>query len=685
MLTTPVRCGPVGPFRLGRVVRVVRLTRLIWWLALGLLAVGLPAVGLVAVGQTPALALAQPAQPDQPAQLTPSTQPSTPSRDARDHITARAWLDDPASSLGPDQVRSMRWTPYTGPLRRGFTDSTTWLRLRIDPAKNPGQPDTGGQTRLVLRMQPGHLDEIALFDPRYPDRPPKLAGDRHDWRLSEYRSFNQNLVIDAPHEPIEVLLRLRTTSHHGIHVEALHWDAAEATDRVQQLVMGAVIAFLLMVLAWALLAWVESRERVIAAFIAHQFVSVLFALSLLGFFRVYLCDWLPAAVTDRISSAMFPIGASAVLWFHWHFLREFKPPRLAMHGLQGLATGAALLPLVVLAGLTRQALQITVALTVLYPPLLLLMAWRTKVSARDDPPRLSRRRLMSIYGLMMLILGTAALPALGWMPSPPWAMYSAIAYGLISAAMLFSALRARAAYAASARRKVQADFRLAEQLVAQERARLREQEQFMTMLTHELTNALATAHLAIGSLGSDSPMRGRGYRAIDSMRDIIKRCVLSGELETADSVLKVAAVDIAALLQELRAQLQAGASITLNTDAGLPECATDRQLLGVALGNLLDNAVKYRAVASVVEVNAQLQSRGPQAGLQISVCNAPGEAGRPDPEQVFKKYWRGVGATRHAGSGLGLYLSSMIARRLGGELCHQPDEDVVRFVLWLPI
>ena len=133
-------------------------------------------VWLLAVWQLPGLAQpAEPAQQAQQAQLL---------SDQRDHISARAWLDDPASSLGPDQVRAMGWTTYTGPLRRGFTGSTTWLRLKITPA-DPGRRAADRQTRLVLRIQPGHLDEIALFDPRYPDQPPQLAGDRHDWRLSE--------------------------------------------------------------------------------------------------------------------------------------------------------------------------------------------------------------------------------------------------------------------------------------------------------------------------------------------------------------------------------------------------------------------------------------------------------------------------------------------------------------------
>lgn len=207
----------------------------------------------------------------------------------------------------------------------------------------------------------------------------------------------------------------------------------------------------------------------------------------------------------------------------------------------------------------------------------------------------------------------------------------------------------------------------------------------MTMLSHELTTALSTAHLAIGRLTPESPMRGRGYRAIVSMRAIIERCRLSGEFETTDATPKLAAVNIPELLHELCEQIPCGTSIVVNTDPGLPECATDRQLLGVILGNLLDNALKYGGNASPVEVTASAQPRGALAGLQLSVVNAPSDVGRPDPEKIFRKYWRGQGATCCAGSGLGLYLSSMIADRLGGELRYQPNLSNVRFELWLPI
>jgi signal transduction histidine kinase len=207
----------------------------------------------------------------------------------------------------------------------------------------------------------------------------------------------------------------------------------------------------------------------------------------------------------------------------------------------------------------------------------------------------------------------------------------------------------------------------------------------MTMLSHELTNALATAHLAIGSLSQESAMRVRGYRAVESMREIIRRCTQSGEFEAKESTPVLAAVNVPALLQELCAQMYGDDQILIKIDADMPDCHTDRKLLTIILSNLLDNALKYRATASAIELATGPHSRGSLGGLLFSVSNVPGEAGRPDAEQVFKKYWRGPAATRHAGSGLGLYLSALIANHLGGDLRYQPEDTKVRFELWLPI
>lgn len=606
-------------------------------------------------------------------------------QDHGDLISERAWLDDPTNSLGPDQVRVMTgWTPYSGPLRRGFRESTTWLKLRLEPIAHGERRNPSRESRIVLRILPGHLDEIALFDPRRPSERPLLAGDTYDWKLGEYRSFNQNLVIDSPAEPLEILLRLRTTSHHGIHVEALTWGDIEAADRRQHLIIGAVVIFLTMILAWAINAWFERPDRVIAAFIVHQSVSLLFTLVLLGFVRVYLSDFLSANVISLINSVAFPVTTIAVLWFHWNLIREFTPHPIFLRCVKWLVLLMPITLLLIFEGFVRQALQITLIVTMLTPLLLLLAIASAPRRLQEDVPRLSRRYMIMSYSLMLVILWNASLPAFGWLPSPPWAMYSAISYGVVSAAILLSILRSRAKYLDEVSRRTQTQLALTAQALEQERSLRQEQDQFITMLTHEITNSLATAQLAIGGLDPKSSMRARGYRAIEGLRDIMRRCILSGEIESKKSLVQTKSTDLQKILQETRDQIERRDLIHLRIDPDLPRCETDGQLLRIVIGNLLDNAVKYRAVDSLVDVRATKALRDAKTGLQVVVSNEPGESGQPDPEMVFKKYWRGPGAARLAGSGLGLYLSSMIASRLGGDLRYRYEAPYVRFVLWLP-
>jgi signal transduction histidine kinase len=231
----------------------------------------------------------------------------------------------------------------------------------------------------------------------------------------------------------------------------------------------------------------------------------------------------------------------------------------------------------------------------------------------------------------------------------------------------------------------EAKLMLTESMLSLEQDKRREQDRFMTMLTHELTNTLTTAQLALGTLSTESSMRARGYRAIESMRDIIRRCAQSSAIEAEASTPKITAVNVHALLAKTCEELADSASIHLNVHSGIPLCQSDPKLLGIIMDNLLDNAIKYRATSSIIHVTAETHVRDGVAGFRVSVSNDVGPAGRPDPEKIFSKYWRGPDATRYAGSGLGLYLCAQIAGHLKGKLRYQPAEDQVRFELWLPL
>jgi signal transduction histidine kinase len=258
-------------------------------------------------------------------------------------------------------------------------------------------------------------------------------------------------------------------------------------------------------------------------------------------------------------------------------------------------------------------------------------------------------------------------------------------YIVVSYLLMVSTLWIRVRYAEEFRRQTLIALTLSHQEVTLARDRAQEQEQFLAMLTHELTTPLSVASLALSKLSETSAIRTRAYRAVDSMRGIIERVSLADRLDRDNSLLRREVVDVTALLRELREQFndddQTGPRIALRLE-GRMQCQTERQLLAMVMGNLMDNALKYGA--GEVMVAGRAQDRGQQPGLLLAVSNPAGPSGRPDPTHLFEKYHRGRAAMGKPGTGLGLYLSALITKRLGGELRHLPEADDVRFELWLP-
>ena len=71
-------------------------------------------------------------------------------------------------------------------------------------------------------------------------------------------------------------------------------------------------------------------------------------------------------------------------------------------------------------------------------------------------------------------------------------------------------------------------------------------------------------------------------------------------------------------------------------------------------------------------------------GSRLAITNAVGMMGAPDPDRVFKKYYRNPSATRLSGSGLGLFLVHELIGVPGGSIECQPRDEQVTFTLWIP-
>ena len=105
--------------------------------------------------------------------------------------------------------------------------------------------------------------------------------------------------------------------------------------------------------------------------------------------------------------------------------------------------------------------------------------------------------------------------------------------------------------------------------------------------------------------------------------------------------------------------------------------------------NLLENAEKYSAAGSRIRVAAIVHTIEGAEGVRISVSNEAGDAGVPDPEKLFTKYYRSRRAHRQPGSGLGLFLVSNWVKALGGKISFESygrdnASQIVIFSLWIP-
>ena len=110
------------------------------------------------------------------------------------------------------------------------------------------------------------------------------------------------------------------------------------------------------------------------------------------------------------------------------------------------------------------------------------------------------------------------------------------------------------------------------------------------------------------------------------------------------------------------------------THAAVPlHIQSDQQYLSIALGNLLDNALKYSPPTSQVQVTCAPCGQTGRDGVCVQVTNDVGQAGWPDPERLFQKYYRNPAAQHHIGSGLGLYLVKGLLDLLACTIRYKPQ------------
>jgi two-component system sensor histidine kinase KdpD len=233
------------------------------------------------------------------------------------------------------------------------------------------------------------------------------------------------------------------------------------------------------------------------------------------------------------------------------------------------------------------------------------------------------------------------------------------------------------------------------QALAQQLEAGRQSEQLRIALidamSHELKTPLTSIKAAItalmGAPGALSPASAElvkiAAEEAEHLQKLIDNAVDLARLDTARIEVRLEVSDLAATVREvvesMRQEIE-DRPVEVNSADQPPPLPFDRRLVGLALKQLIDNALKYSLPGTPVTI----QLRHDATNASIDVTNRGGGIPVTEQARIFERFYRSPSVQRRIpGSGLGLSIALRIAEAHNGDLTvmSQPGETTFRLTL----
>ena len=592
---------------------------------------------------------------------------------AADLVRERAVFEDVSRSMSLAQAEVAAFKVIDGELvGEGFRRSALWLRLQVDvPASRPP---------LVLSIRPSLLDTATLYLPNA-EGPGVID-------LSQ-RSAQAHTAFDLPAGPQTLYLRVQSASFLILDVQVESSADEMAGTLADHTKTGAIVAIYASLLIGALGYVFIYRSSVVVFLFLNLLTSLLLYLAQFDFAgQLSPWGWL---MNKSASRWLTIINFMCVCLLTQSVLGFLGRPRLQLL-VRGLAGGFAVLALAFFYFDPFEVLRISSAFGAV--SLLSIFGGLTLWLLRQAPPWRELQVQHLLIGLTVFafdfVLVNAMLQILRLIPVNGLLLNGLAFRGFFLPLTLFCVFwqvsRNRDIYAEGQRLARAA----AEVQYSETKKRLDQQSEFIAMLVHEFKTPLYTIQLAATSLSNRQGMRDEEarrfnniLRAADDLNFIIERCAQVDQIEQGQLPLLPTQVHLDTLLNETR-PVQGSERLVLSGPKGL-RLVTDYQYLRIIVLNLVTNALKYSPPDSPVQVSLEPLTEGGKALVLLKISNALGNAGAPDPARVFNRYYRGEGAKQQVGTGLGLWLSQVLALKLGSRIECAVDGPSIHFCMKLEL
>ncbi len=223
--------------------------------------------------------------------------------------------------------------------------------------------------------------------------------------------------------------------------------------------------------------------------------------------------------------------------------------------------------------------------------------------------------------------------------------------------------------------------------LVRELRRTEQQDSFLNAVTHELKTPIASIRLYLETLQAreiSESQRQEFYRVMlddtTRLQYTVEQVLRAGVTGQRRKLMHRAPVDVGALAIECIETVRRRhhlADDTVTLAAAAPAAAMlvegDADELRTAIGNLLDNAVKYSAAD--VKVTVELASPSPDT-VWVRVRDRGVGIPRRQLRRIFNRFYRfQARGSSVKGTGLGLYMVRSIARQHGGRVFAQSEGE----------
>ena len=596
---------------------------------------------------------------------------------AQDFISERSYYEDATGAMTLKQVKTQKFKPYQNALSEGYSQSTYWLRLKVEPLVQ------SNFRSLLLRIQPGYLDFIQMYDDLEPKNPDRVQGTLYSANFNDYNSTNFNFVIPGSDKQRYIWLKIKSKGSIFVRTQALTINTFIDYDLIQKISESFYIGILFFLFLVPFTIWIKDKEWLNFAFVLKQFAALLLVSLDTGVHRLLFTETSPVILNSIFNTTALSYTGVAI-FFHYIFLRDY-------HMKSWVKISFAVLAVTIPFGLFKLLIsdQISFALELNNIVLTLLailfiaipfygLSWEKNVQSM-----FSQKFIIAIHWCIGLSMLLTTLPLLGIFKGSSYSMVPGLLNGSFTGIIFLFVLQYRNRMF---RDQKAIEIQQATAMANYEKARRQEKERFISMLTHELKTPLAVLKLAYEGTNS-TPKDKHIESALRDINDVIDRCALEDKLENQGFKPLIEPHSLKRVIYQKISEYDISDHFKFIVEQDIT-IDTDINLLRIILTNIIDNAMKYGDPTKPIIISNRIDNHPTmQYPAVITISNTVGDIGVPEEDKVFTKYYRSEKAHKYTGSGLGLYLVSSIAKLLKGEVMylHNPQLHTVTFKLILPI